>query len=512
MMKKIPEFLLKQKTLIMILLFCLFTAIMQGNSYLFYQTSHAAKSMIMALVIFGYFVLLYICYIKKLLNEENKIFFIILAGVILRSFYVIFTGVNDRQHDEGAFSSLYDTSVNAGHLGYIEYLCKFKHLPDFSPYEMFSYYHPPVHHILSALFIGLNIILGVGEELAFENVQVLTLFYSSVCIMISYGIFKKLHFQQTGICLATALIAFHPGMIFMSGSVNNDMLATTLTFACFYFAITWIREKTLVNLIKIALSLGFGMITKLNVAVMAFPLAVVFLLYFIDQVKAKSTLKCIRDYAIFLVITAGIGLSWVIRNLIFYRTNPGVPVLTEESILYIGRFSLWDIFGIPTNFLMEYPFHTINGTQICNAWLILFRTSIFAEVRPADLSDFLMALCQIALVLAMVFGILYAVTTIVMQIKEIKRGNKELGIFLLSGYIAVVLTFIAFIIKYPYTCSCDFRYVVISILFTAITICQLNVTGKESGKFAKNIAFFFNGGILFLLSLTTMILLFWNQW
>lgn len=39
------------------------------------------------------------------------------------------------------------------------------------------------------------------------------------------------------------------------------------------------EHKSLKNLILIALSLGFGMITKLNVAVMAFPLAAVFLMH-----------------------------------------------------------------------------------------------------------------------------------------------------------------------------------------------------------------------------------------
>ena len=106
--------------------------------------------------------------------------------------YVIFTGVVDRQHDVGYFSGLSDDLVNPGHLGYIEYLCKFGHLPDFSPYKLFSYYHPPVHHIISCLFIDLQIFLGVGERLAFENIQALTLLYSALCLTVSYGIFKKI--------------------------------------------------------------------------------------------------------------------------------------------------------------------------------------------------------------------------------------------------------------------------------------------------------------------------------
>ena len=509
-MNKMNLFLKKHKIILIIVIICIFTAILQGNTQ-FYNSSHQAKMTLFACILFVYSILLFYLITRHKMTEENMICMITAAGVLFRSFYVLFTGVYDRQHDEGVFTSLSDTFVNPGHLGYIEYLCKFRHLPDFSPYQLFSYYHPPLHHILAALFLQLNLLFGVPEALAFENIQVLTLFYSSLCIPVSYGILKKLPLQRQGRALAVALIALHPGMIYMSGSVNNDMLATLLTFVCFYFAVQWIYDKSLPNLLKIAFSLGFGMITKLNTAVMAFPLAVIFLLYLIQQWKDKKTLICIRNYMIFGVITAGIGLSWVIRNLVFYRTNPGVPVLTEESVLYIGRHSWLRIFGIPSDLVMQYPFHTINGNQICNSWLILFRTSIFAEIRPDNLGDFLMALCQLALLLTMTFGVIFALVTIIVQIQEIKKGDKELGIFLLTGYLSVIITFIGFIIKYPYTCSCDFRYVVISILFCAIALYQVN-NRAVFGHFHTLCVSVLNYGIIAILTLTTSILLFWNQW
>lgn len=509
-MAKLKLFINKEKTVLIITVICIITALLQGNPAFFYS-SHQFKITLFVVILLVYLTILYFLLIHKKLTETNLIIMIITAGVLLRSFYVLLTGVNDRQHDEGVYTSLSDTFINPGHLGYIEYLCKFKHLPDFSPYQLFSYYHPPVHHILASIFIQFNLFFGVPEVLAFENIQILTLLYSSLCIPVTYGILKKLPLIHTNICFGVALIAFHPGMIYMSGSVNNDMLATLLTFVCFYFSLCWIYDKSFINLIKIALSLGFGMITKLNTAVMAFPLALIFIIYFIQECKNKKGLSCFRNYCIFGIITAGIGLSWVIRNLLFYRTNPGVPVLTEKSVLYIGRHSVSEIFGIPHDFIMRYPFHTINGNQICNSWLILFRTSIFAEIRPDNLSDVLMAACQLALLLTMIFGILFALTTIYVQIYEIRKGDKELGIFLLTGYLAVIITFVGFVIKYPYTCSCDFRYIVISILFTAITIHQIN-NKRTFGRFNTLIVSFLNWGIIAILTLTTSILLFWNQW
>ena len=289
------------------------------------------------------------------------------------------------------------------------------------------------------------------------------------------------------------------------------MLCTLLTFTCFYYALVWLEDKSLKNLFVIAVTLGFGMITKLNCAVMAFPLAAVFLLHFIRECKNGRMWKSIKEFAIFLVVTAGIGLSWVIRNLVFYDTNPGVPVLTEESEQYIGRFSYWDVFGIPSSLELDYPFHTINGNQICNAWHILFRTSLYDEIRP-DLSDFLLMCCRIALVLAATLGIVLFVITIIMEIREIKNGDKDLGVFLLVGHVIVFLTFIAFIVKYMYTCSANYRYVVVGLLFSTVGLLQFSDKSRMNGKGHKILASVVEFGVFAFVTIISLILLVWNQW
>lgn len=507
---KIISFMAAHRTLFMILVFFVCTTLMQASPS-FVGLSHEWKTGVFVMVLFAYFTLSYFLLRYKKLSLEDKVFLVILGGVIIRSFYVVFTGVTDRQHDEGYFSGLSDDLINPGHLGYIEYLCKFGHLPDFSPYELFSYYHPPVHHIISCLFINLQLLFDVNERLAFENIQALTFLYSSLCLPVAYGILKKIKCTDTCMILAMALLTFHPGMIYMSASVNNDMLCTLLTFACFYFSLEWMQNKTLPNLIKIALTLGFGMITKLNSAVMAFPLAVVFLMHFVSECKEKRALKAIKEFAIFGILTAGIGLSWVIRNLVFYNTNPGVPVVTEESIMYIGDLSVWNVYVLPQALELDYPFHTLNGEQICNIWQILFRTSLFSEIRP-ELPDFLMMGCRIALLLAMILGTIFFFVTIVMQIREIKKGDKELGIFLLVGYVMVVLTFILFVVKYPFTCSANYRYVVVGLLFTAISMLQLSDKSRIRTTAHKVFASIMEYGMFTLLALLTAILLVWNQW
>ncbi len=73
-----------------------------------------------------------------------------------------------------------------GHLGYIGYLYYNHHLPDFDTRTAWSFSHPPLHHAIAALWVKLNVKLGVELELAIENIQLLTVFlfhgHSAVCL------------------------------------------------------------------------------------------------------------------------------------------------------------------------------------------------------------------------------------------------------------------------------------------------------------------------------------------
>ena len=70
--------------------------------------------------------------------------------------------------------------------------------------------------------------------------------------------------------------ALHPSLMFLSGSVNNDMLCTLLIACCIWACLAWIRKKTLPRLLALALAIGLGMLSKVNTAVIAFPVGLTF--------------------------------------------------------------------------------------------------------------------------------------------------------------------------------------------------------------------------------------------
>lgn len=509
-------------SVILIIVFCLLTAFLQGSR--FFYTSHYTKILFLSILYLAYFGLLYYMKAsKRLVHEDTAVTMMLLLGVLLRLSYVLLSGLYDRQHDAGVYTGMGTDFVNPGHIGYIEYIYKFHKLPDLNPYELFAYYHPPFHHILSYLWLQLNIILGVAEELAFENLQILTLLYSCLCMEVTYRILKVLKIKGTGLYVSLAFMVFHPATIIMAGSVNNDML--TILFMCLIIlgSLQWIREKNLKNLVKLALYIGFGMVTKLNSAVLAIPLALVFLMHFVSVIKSRQKgeiIKWIKNYCIFGVVVAPIGLSWIIRNLIRFGEKPGVPVPGETSPMYTENFSLWDRLGIPSlaDWRVEFPFHPISAEACNNTWVIMFHTSLFAEEYPTNLPDILLISCQIVFALAIIFGIITAVLLVVVLCQKLTLLEDR--IFLLVGYVVMLISFAAFVIIYPYTCSSDFRYVAICLVYISIALglgnkyyLQMPVSGKGFlSKAAPVMMHIINGGILAILVLIQIIYLFWERW
>lgn len=513
---------LQMLLILSIIISCLLVSAGQGSS--FFYTSHYTKSLTLICIFMAYFgVLFYLKASKRLTEENTAVFMMILLGVLLRCAYVLLSGLYDRQHDAGAYTGMGTDFINPGHIGYIEYIYKFNKLPDINPYERFAYCHPPLYYFLSALWLKLNIVFGVAEDLAFENLQVLTLLCSCLCMVITYKILKVLDVKGNGLMIALAFVVFHPATVILAGSVNNDIL--TLLFMCLIIlgSLKWVRKKSLKNLLMLALYIGFGMITKLNSAVLAIPLALVFLMHFISVLRGKNVseiLKWIKNYCLFAVVVMPIGLFWTVRNLILFGKIPGFPAPGKDSPMYAGTYSFWQRLGIPTlaDWRIDFPFHPISAKACHNAWVIMFHTSLFAEEYPTDLSDILLILCQIVYVLAILLGFATAVLLVVVLMK--KQTILEDRILLLAGYLLMLLSLAAFATIYPYTCSSDFRYVAICLVYVSIALGLGNKyflqmplsSGEFFSKAAPRIMHVINYGIISVLVLIQVIYLFWERW
>lgn len=409
---------------------------------------------------------------KKINKVDLWVDIILFFGFLIRLIYVMNTSVYVRGHDVGNYTSLTDGLINNGHLGYIEYIAKFGHLPDFDPFEVFAFYHPPLHHVIAAGVLRISVNLGATITEAFKNVQLLTCFYSALTMFFAYLILEKIAKKQWQIIIPLAMFCFHPSLIYMSASINNDMLATLLEMVAIYCAINWIQSNfKLIHLLLTGLFIGLGMCAKLTAGMLAFPVGLIMLMRLIEMAKQSKLGKCIWHYILFAIVTVPIGMWWTIRNWVLFRQTPGVPTGDETDFKYVGNVPILEQFSIPKNWGLDYPFHSPKASYCSNSWLIMFRTAMFTEMWP-DPGVILLNICRALFVGSVVLGIGCAILTIIVNIVEIVRGNKYIGAFFLCGYITFILSFIAFVIKYPFTCSSDFRYIATVLIYSSLSIVQ----------------------------------------
>ena len=404
---------------------------------------------------------------KKALGNriDISLWSIAFVGLALRLINVFNTTVFERSHDVGVYTSLTDGQINPGHLGYIEYIVKFGTLPQIDPFSLFSYYHPPLYYLLGAMMVKLSLLFGDSYENAFENVQFISVIFSMLTIFMAVKIFRLISNNERMMLFGVAILSFHPAMIFSSAWVNNDVITLFFQTLIIYFGIRWGRSYRFKDLIYVALCMGLGMCTKLSVAMLAPPFALVMLIHFISEIREGRGMRTFKQYLMFGVVSGTLGLSWSIRNLIKFHTKPGISSYNPGDIKYMGPLNMWERFGWPADWGMDYPFHNLYGNVSKNAWLIMLRTSIFAETRP-DVKGASLLASQIAFILIAVLFWGLTIWTLIALGRKAFRNNCNLFIF--TGFLTVFLSYMAFVIKYPYTCSCDFRYIMIVLVFWGI--------------------------------------------
>ena len=221
---------------------------------------------------------------KQAQNQRRRIsLFLIGSSFFLRLFYVCYTLITRRQHDVGRFGD------ENNHAGYITYLLEHHCLPDFDPRDHWQFYHPPLHHAISAVWLWLSEnVFGIGSEVAQESLQTLTLFYATAVIITAYRILRHFRLEGSALYFPLAVIAFHPSFILFSGSINNDVLSVAFLLGAVLWTLKWYEKQTWEGILKIALYMGLGMMTKLSVALAAFPIGAVCLVVLVRRCKAKN--------------------------------------------------------------------------------------------------------------------------------------------------------------------------------------------------------------------------------
>ena len=397
-----------------------------------------------------------VMYERKMLNTSHIILIIAIAGFILRLGYIAYTAYNQRQHD------VYDFGGGSGHSQYILYFFENANLPDFDPRNIWQFYHPPLHHIIAGLWMRFLDLFGMDFARIVENIQLLTLFYSSSCMVICYRILTELGLCKGPLILSFSLIAFNPSFIIFAGSINNDILSITFMLGAILWTLRWYKTRTMRNIIPTALCLGFGMMTKLSVALVAPAVGLLFLLCFIVNFK-KEWLSLVKQYVVFAVICIPLGLWWSVRCYVLFDVPFGyVPLIGEAADQFVGSYSVRDrLLDFRINDVFMAWGENRGGFFEHNPILGLLKTSLFGEFRLNEMSGcselilfFSTLLFYINLVLV-VMALISMFSLIFRRKNAVDRLEK---VFWITLFVTVFGSYIRFCFSFPHTCTMNVRY------------------------------------------------------
>lgn len=389
------------------------------------------------------------------LNAERVVLLLIAAGFLVRLIYGINTPVTVRQHDVEQFGS------GIGHAGYIEYFYNNMKLPDFDPTTVWQFYHPPLHHFLSATWLKVMTAFGLTWERALESIQFLTAFYSTAALLISVKLFKIMGLKSKGLVLAAALMAFSPSFIIFSGSVNNDILSIAFALAAIYATLKWVKTGKWIDIIRIALFIGLGMSTKQSIGAIAPAIALVFLLELAARKGERR--RVVGQIAVFAVICIPLGLWWPVRNhFLFDSPLAYIPMLDIKSYQYVGYYSFVDrfLFPPPVSFSSNFMLWGIYWNQpTCefNVWSGLFKTAAFGEYNIAygsKAGEWLATVLSVANIAVGLTGF-GAMVCYLFKKKSMAPRQK---IFIACVYVFVLLSYLSFCYTFAHTCTMNMRY------------------------------------------------------
>ena len=410
---------------------------------------------------------------------RTAVFYTMLAGMFLKLSYVMYTPVWCRQHD------VVDFGAGEGHAAYIEYILANKALPDFDPREVWAFFQPPLHHFISAAWMWLGLKCNLSADHVHKNVQILPLCYMCALALITLMICRELSMKSGGTLITMLIVSFHPIYILMSGSINNDALATVLTVASVYVAILWHRKQSYGLGIVLAAFIGFSMMAKLSSVLVAFPIGIMMLYDAYNGTErfksGKKMMSYLLRFIVFGAVVFPLGLWWPIRNKIRFGMDMGYIPEVGEAVMKKGFVP--QILDIRTR--SPFLYMKANGFEYDEYNLILatFKSSLFGEGDFAKISPAVTAAAAVLLfasVAAAVIGIIAVIKTCASE-----EAHPEAGIkILLAGcVVSFIAGYVIFALKQANLSAMDFRYsaAAVSVLavFSGLWYDRLQALGKK---------------------------------
>ena len=400
-------------------------------------------------------------------ETKDAVTAVLCAGFVLRAVMVLFTPLNFHQHDVSNF-----TNEQAGyHDTYILFVYENFSLPAGDVRDYGQFYHPPLHYIISAIFLRIHNVLPLKFSGDINWLKMLPLLWTSYLVLFTNKILEWFDIKGKALVISLMIVVFCPQMIFLSIQVNNDALALMLFAASFFLALKWQEKPEISTILLLAVSIGCAMMTKLSMGFVAFPVAWIFLAKLIKTVKEskskKPTLKLgglIKQFCAFAALVFPLGLWFPLKNLIGYGTPiTYVFVIDSSAGQDVWMYSALQRFLLPSKEILASPFlfegHNFNDFNIP---LALIKTALFDEREFTD--PYLIRVGQAMLIMAFILVLMVAVCAVMSAFKRLKLKGKGIlenpeypALWILAG--SLLISECIFCFKHPVACTQAFRYI-----------------------------------------------------
>lgn len=378
------------------------------------------------------------------LRIDKRLLFCFFLGLLLRVGYTQNTFYDERGHDVG------------GHIAYIQTIAEKHHIP--GDKECWSCYHPPVYYVLSAGSWSLAKFLNASP---FSFVQWLDFIFSLVALGFGLACIKALLYGNSRL-IAGLLWSVWPSFLLASPRVGNDILLYAFYAVSLWGVLNYLKTSKGQFLITAVVAATLAYWTKTSGAIAFAAIGVAVLVHFVPRVFTAKPRKLEWVSIGLLVVFGGwIAFLTLTNSVVANAAGNDNTVLVTNSP---GNFLYFDLQKFLTNPYID-PWHDELGRQYF--WNYLAKTSLFGEftLLNTDAGKWFACLASFC------FVILVGFTMAGLWRKKWNRVD----VVLVTQMLAFFVSMIALRLKYPFSCSNDFRYIVpvlLSVLpFTAEGIC-----------------------------------------
>ena len=399
-------------------------------------------------------------------------------------------------HDLASYSADFSGEGKPdGHLGFIAWMVEHNRLPlEINPMDDgFSvFYNPPLHHIFHALFMELNLLLGIPEAVALENLQVLTLMFAFGTMHAAVLLMRELGMNAKAVRTGLWLIAFQPMLLILGATLNNDIQMIYFVVRCMVHVIRWQKKRRLGDILLIALFLGCGMATKLNAALLIPCIAPVFAVAFFKEAKERR-MSYVGQFSLFLLVSVPIAVAWPLYHMIAFDMPLNYVRLPAETI-NVSAYTLGQRYGIPDWYARRGLFYSAIRDIDHNVWMQTLTTGLFDEMTLYPDGS---TMWYISYMLLMAFAGTLVIGAAGFAAHVFKRRDAS-GWFLLGYGVLLLGSYLKFTLDYPYICTFNFRYIAPVLVLGAAGFAHWRLNLKRAGWLAELCAAGFSALTLFV--------------